>query len=1136
MFRALLRNTHLNRELCWCFGKEALPAPFSFRCRAFGDSPQSASAAAEPIRRKMTEAGAVEFTFLPVDERVDFPKEEEAILRYWDEIDVFHTANKLAAGKPSFTFYDGPPFATGLPHYGHILAGTIKDVVTRYAYQTGHSVERRFGWDCHGLPIEHEIDKANNIKHLNDVLEMGIGVYNEKCREIVVRYSSEWRKIISRTGRWIDFDNDYKTLNTSYMETLWWIFKQLFEKGVVYRGFQVMPYSMACTTPVSNFEANLNYKDVTDPAVYVAFRCVDEPLEFVAWTTTPWTLPSNLALIVNAEFVYVVLHHVQRDVDLVVAECRMESFCNDTKWVLDKDLTVVRKLPGSELVGKRYEPLFDYYAAEPGFDEDQRARSYVVLGDKMVTADAGSGIVHAAPYFGEEDMKVCKKHGVFRGALPELIDESGNFKPHLERLGGMFIKDADSEIKRMLKERSRMIHAGTVVHSYPFCWRSDTPLIYRAVSCWFIKVEDYRSEILSCVEKTEWVPRFVKEKRFRNWISDARDWCVSRNRFWGTPIPLWVSEDYTQVVCIGSIAELERHAGRKVNDLHRHYVDDIEIPDPRGPEFKPLRRIPEIFDCWYESGSMPYAKMHYPFENSEAFKDNFPADFIAEGLDQTRGWFYTLMVISTHLFGEPAFRNIIVNGLVLASDGKKMSKRLKNFADPVEVINQYGADSVRLYLISSPAVRAEPLRFLTEGVRGILKDVILPWFHAYRFLVQETSRYESTTGRRFVPDTGASLNSSCVMDRWLSSITQQLIDGVHREMAAYRLYNVLPQLLGFLEQLTNWYIRINRDRMRGAFGEDDSFVSLTSLYASLDAFTRLMSMFAPFTSEMIYSNLKRATASQSQSIHFEMLPQVSGAVDEEITRKVRAMQQVILLGRTVRERRRVPLKTPIAGLKVVHQDERVLAAVRELEALVKDELNVMSIEFSSDVSCISCQITPNFKALGARLGSAMKQVGAAIKALGQAKIEALEAEGSAEILGHRITLDDVVITRRFDPKALSHPDLDGDSNREMAVLLDFTSDESLQWMACAREVANRVQKLRKQLRLAVNDAVTIYVQPSSDTALEKLAQQTDYLAKTLRRSVVVTRELRSGPNVHVDSFELGGQAFSVAIELHDSQN
>lgn len=366
-----------------------------------------------------------------------------------------------------------------------------------------------------------------------------------------MRYSTEWKSIIERTGRWIDFDNDYKTMNPSYMETLWWIFKQLYEKGLVYRGFQVMPYSLACTTPVSNFEANLNYKSTTDPAVYVAFKCLEENVDLIAWTTTPWTLPSNLALIVNENFTYVVMHNEKLNVDFVVAECRLQSFCNDTKQTIDKDIKLVRKLKGKELVGKKYKPLFDYYMNEPGFDEDQLGRSYVILGDNMVTEDAGSGIVHSAPYFGEEDMKVCKRYGVFKGALPELIDESGHFKAHLDRIGGMYIKDADVEIKKMLKEDSRMVHSGTIVHSYPFCWRSDTPLIYRAVSSWFIKVEAFRDEILKQTEKTEWVPQFVKDKRFRNWIADARDWCVSRNRFWGTPMPIWASEDYSQVVCIG---------------------------------------------------------------------------------------------------------------------------------------------------------------------------------------------------------------------------------------------------------------------------------------------------------------------------------------------------------------------------------------------------------------------------------------------------------------------------------------------------------------------------------------------------------------------------------------------------------
>ncbi|KAK2196569.1 bifunctional Rossmann-like alpha-beta-alpha sandwich fold/Aminoacyl-tRNA synthetase [Babesia duncani] len=1078
-------------------------------------------------RNKMTLDNSFNFTFEPVDETVNFPNEEEKVLQFWKEIDAFKKSMQLSQGRPSFSFYDGPPFATGLPHYGHILAGTIKDVVTRYAYQTGHHVERRFGWDCHGLPIEHEIDKENNIKHLNHVLEMGIDVYNEKCRSIVLKYSSEWRNIIGRTGRWIDFDNDYKTMNVSYMETLWWIFKNLYDKNLVYRGFQVMPYSTSCTTPVSNFEANLNYKSVSDPSVFVAFKCIDEPIEFVAWTTTPWTLPSNLALIVNSQFKYLLLHNSKTNVDYVVAECRLEYFTSETKLCVGKELSIVREIIGSELVGKRYKPLFDYFSKDATFDESQYNASYRILADDMVTSDAGTGIVHAAPYYGEEDMKVCKKHGIVQGPLPDLIDESGNFKQHVERLSGLYFKDADVEIKKMLKEQSRLIHSGTIVHSYPFCWRSDTPLMYRAVSCWFIKVADYRQDILKCSEQSLWVPQYVKDKRFHNWIADARDWCVSRNRFWGTPIPLWVSQDSTQIVCIGSIKELQQYTGTPITDLHRHFVDHIVIPDPRGDGYPPLRRINEIFDCWFESGSMPYAKLHYPFENKDKLFDSFPGHFIAEGLDQTRGWFYTLTVIATHLFNMPAFKNVIVNGLVLASDGKKMSKRLKNFADPIEIINSFGADSVRLYLTASAAVKAEPLKFMSDGVRSVLKDVLLPWFHSYRFLVQEVTRFETVTQCKFIPDAAAPTNSSCVMDRWIYSITQLLIKDVHAEMKQFKMYNVMPKLLNYLEQLTNWYIRINRDRMRGNFGKEESLISLRSLYTALDYFTLLMSMFAPFTSEMIYKNLKRARGGM-ESIHFEMLPEYVGGIDEKILEDIEWMQQVILMGRTVRERQKVSLKTPLQSLVIIHSETRVLDSLKELESLIKDELNVMDISFSSDVSCITCAAIPNFKTLGSKLGKDMKIVTSVIKAWTPKEIGHFEQTKMVEIAGHVITLEDVIISRHL--ANLENENLKGDSSRNMAIILDFTTSDELEYMALARELINRIQKIRKVLKLSVHDNIVLHVAPVGTELYEQMKKQQEFLSKNARKPVLVSTRVEAGDAIYKGEIEIGKHKFDICIK------
>ncbi|AFZ79174.1 isoleucyl-tRNA synthetase, putative [Theileria equi strain WA] len=1075
----------------------------------------------------MSSFKAPETTFYKVEEKVDFPKEEEKILKYWDEINAFKKSIELSVNRPVFTFYDGPPFATGLPHYGHILAGSIKDVVTRYAYQTGHHVERKFGWDCHGLPIEHEIDKMYNIKGSADVHEMGIDVYNEKCRSVVMKYSFEWRHTICRTGRWIDFDNDYKTLNTTYMETLWWIFKQLYEKKLVYRGFQVMPYSLSCATPVSNFEANLNYKMVTDPSFFVAFTLVDEPLNIVAWTTTPWTLPSNLVLCVNEEFNYVKVHNKKLDMLYVIAECRLEYFAGAVNLTLGEDLVVVENIMGKDLVGKHYVPLFDYFSKDPNFSRAQLKRSYVVVSDKMVTSTTGTGIVHCAPYHGEEDFRVCKKYGLLSEPLPDLLDEHGYFKNHLKDIGCLYVKNADNTIKKLLKEKGSLVHSGTIVHSYPFCWRSDTPLIYRAVNSWFIKVEEYRDKILKASEETNWVPRFVKDKRFHNWISEARDWCISRNRFWGTPIPIWASEDYSQLVCIGSIEELEKYTEKKVTDLHRHHVDNILIPDPRGSEYPPLKRIPEIFDCWYESGSMPLAKIHYPFEHEKTLHKHFPANFIAEGLDQTRGWFYTLMIISTHLFDKAPFKNVIVNGLILASDGKKMSKRLKNYPDPLSIIKQYGADSLRLFLTSSPAVKAEPVRFTTEGVRSILKDIILPWYHAYRFFVQEVTRLEAT-GTKFVPDSEAPFSSPCIMDRWIYSITQDLIDGVHTEMESYKLYNVMPKLLGFLEQLTNWYIRINRDRMRGSYGEDEALMSLRSLYASLVAFTKLMSMFAPFTSEMIYMNLKRATGGM-ESIHFELLPKSSKKCDNALLEKVSLMQKIIVLGRNVRERKKVSLKSPLKSLTIIHEDLEVLASLTDLLTLIKEELNVIDVNLSNDTSCISLSVVPNFKVLGSKLGKDMKVVGDAIKKFREKDVLALEA-APIEICGHQITLDDVVVSRNLSVESFRNANLDGASDKNVAIILDFTTDDTLQYMAMSREIANRVQKTRKTLGLSIDDDITICVQINDRKLLEEFEPQTESLRKVLRKPVVLSGEISMAANIiHEEDMDVRSHVFKISI-------
>ncbi|KAL6576728.1 hypothetical protein OROMI_011004 [Orobanche minor] len=851
-----------------------------------------------------------------------FPSQEEKILSWWDEIDAFKTQLDRTKHFPEYIFYDGPPFATGLPHYGHILAGTIKDIVTRYQSMTGHHVPRRFGWDCHGLPVEHEIDQKLGIKTREDVLKMGIANYNEECRGIVQRYVADWEKTVLRTGRWIDFRNDYKTLDLNFMETVWWVFGQLYEKGLVYRGFKVMPYSTGCKTPLSNFEANSNYKLVHDPEIMVAFPVIDDPdsASLIAWTTTPWTLPSNLALCVNAGFVYVKVRNKANGKVFVVAESQLSKLpvekvkkkksladgavCGSEKSNSKPESSgktkkvdtyeILDKLSGASLVGKKYVPLFDYF-------KDYSDVAFKVVSDNYVTIDSGTGIVHCAPAFGEDDYRVCLANGIISKGenLVVAVDDDGCFTDRIVEFCGRYVKDADKDIIHAVNNKDRLVKTGSLMHNYPFCWRSDTPLIYRAVPSWFVAVEKIKDQLLENNKQTYWVPDTVKDKCFHNWLENARDWAVSRSRFWGTPLPLWISEDGQEIMVMDSIEKLEKLSGEKVTDLHRHKIDHITIPSNRGPEFGLLRRVEDVFDCWFESGSMPYAYIHYPFENKELFDNNFPGHFVAEGVDQTRGWFYTLMVLSTALFGKPAFRNLICNGLVLAEDGKKMSKRLKNYPPPSQVINEYGADALRLYIINSRVVQAETLSFKEQGVYGMVKDVLLPWYNAYRFFVQNAKRLEVLGLAPFTPvDQSIIQKSSNVLDQWINSATQSLVHFVRQEVDAYRLNKVVPELLKFLDNLNNIYVRFSRKRLKGRTGEEDCRTALSTLYYVLLTLCKSMAPFTPFFTEVLYQNLRKAANGSEESIHYCNFPAVQGKRGERIEESVERMRQSLILHAT----------------------------------------------------------------------------------------------------------------------------------------------------------------------------------------------------------------------------------------------
>ncbi|KAL4934174.1 isoleucine--tRNA ligase ILS1 [Aspergillus undulatus] len=1035
---------------------------------------------------------------------IDFPKEEDLVLQRWREINAFQRQVELSKGRKPYTFYDGPPFATGLPHYGHLLASTIKDIIPRYWSMKGHYVERRFGWDTHGVPIEYEIDKKLGMSGLDAVAKYGIEKYNEECRAIVMRFASEWRQTIERLGRWIDFDNDYKTMNTPFMESVWWVFKQLFDKGLVYKGFRVMPYSTALNTPLSNFEAQQNYKDVQDPAVVVTFPLVDDPETcLLAWTTTPWTLPSNTALAVHPDFEYIKIHDEASGKHYILLETLLRTLYKDPKKAKFK---IVQKFKGSEMKDWKYQPLFNY------FYETFKDHGYRVLNATYVTAEDGTGIVHQAPSFGEDDYRVGVEGGIIDETRPppNPVSETGTFTSEVPDFEGQHVKAADKAIIKYLKGTGRLIVDSQITHSYPFCWRSDTPLIYRAVPSWFVKIQPIIPQMLEGIEGSHWVPSAVKDKRFASWIQNARDWNISRNRFWGTPLPLWASEDFSEIVAVGSIQELKELSGYEgeITDIHRDKVDNITIPSKKGNGV--LRRVSEVFDCWFESGSMPYASQHYPFENKEQFDKSFPGDFIAEGLDQTRGWFYTLTVLGTHLFGKLPFKNCVVNGIVLAEDGKKMSKRLKNYPDPSLIMDRYGSDALRLYLINSPVVRAEPLRFKESGVKEIVAKVLLPLWNSYKFFEGQAALLKKTEGVDFKWDPKAEATNTNVMDRWILASCQSLLKFVNQEMAGYRLYTVVPRLLGLIESTTNWYIRFNRKRLKGENGVEDTLHALNTLFEVLYTLVRGLAPFTPFLTDNIYGRLlphipESLRGEDSRSVHFLPFPEVRDELfDEVVERRVARMQKVIEMGRTSRERRTIGLKTPLKTLVVIHQDQQFLDDVKSLEGYILEELNIQELVLSTDEVKYNVQysVVADWPTLGKKLKKDVQKVKKALPSLSSDDVKKYVADKKMLVDGIELVEGDLVVKRGLKQDA-SAADQEPNADEDVLTILDAKLYPELAHQGIGREIINRLQRLRKKAGLVPTDDVKMeYVvlsDPDSVGLKEAFETQASAIEKVVRR-------------------------------------
>lgn len=977
----------------------------------------------------------------------DIPAREEEVLKFWKESSIFEKSVSGREGAPIYSTYDGPPFATGLPHYGHILAGTIKDVVLRFKTMEGFQVPRRFGWDCHGLPVENEIEKAKNLSGAQGIETFGIASFNEECRSIVLRYTEEWKSTVERTGRWVDFTKTYRTMDKSFMESVWWVFGQLFVKGLIYEGFKVMPFSAKLGTPLSNFEANLNYQDVDDPSLTLLFALEGEVnTYFMAWTTTPWTLPSNLALGVGPEMSYVKILEVATGRHLILSASRLSFYFKEGSY------EVLETFTGKQLAGKRYIPLFDYFVA-------QRADAFRVLADSFVSDADGTGIVQLAPAFGEQDFIACQAAGI-EHVCP--IDANCHFTHEVKDFEGQFVKDADKEIIRRLKASGNVFLHTQIRHRYPMCWRSDTPLIYRTITTWFVAVEKIKEQLLASNEQITWVPNHIKHGRFGKWLENARDWAISRNRFWGTPMPIWRSAS-GKVIVVNSIADLEARTGKKISDLHRHFIDDLTFTE----EGELYKRVPEVFDCWFESGSMPYAQNHYPFENKELTEQMFPAEFIAEGLDQTRGWFYTLNVLSTALFGTCAAKNVIVNGIVLAEDGNKMSKRLKNYPQPEAIISQYGADALRLYLLRSPAVVADDMRFSEEGVKQVVRSQLIPLWNSYVFLATYAKIYNWHPAKTFS-------KPAAVIDRWILSRLHSLIASVETGMKNYTLNAAVEPFVAFIDELTNWYIRRCRARFWSAQDTQDRQEAFQTLYTVLITFTKMTASFIPFISDAIYQQLRQSV--DPLSCHLCDLPKVDATLrDLDLEQEMAYVQEVTSHGHALRKEHKLKVRQPLSSAYLITADPEKIAFLKRGQSLICDELNVKNIIFEKDEKkFVSLQIKPNFKTLGKKVGDKMKAVQAAILQLPFEEGELLQNGKAITLLvdGHNLELlpEDVTIERKALTGLVASTTSSG-----ITVALDTTITNKLLIEGIAREFVNKINTMRREQDFAVQDRIEVEI-------------------------------------------------------------
>lgn len=1040
-----------------------------------------------------------------------FPEEEKKIQLHWKNNDTYKELLDLRKNNKTFKFMDGPPFVSSDNlHYGHILVAYIKDTILKYKMMKGYNAPYKIGYDCHGLPIEQVVEKKLGLKTKKEVEEFGIDNYNKECKSVIQSFSGAWQGVYNRMGRWVDFENEYKTLDINFMESVWWVFNQLWNKDLVYKGYKIMAFSTSCATALSNFEAKQNYKDVTDMSVYVKFSLVNKINTYLTvWTTTPWTLPSNLALCVNPNLDYLEVTDLQDNATYIVAKDAIHNLYKKSKKQTKPLYKIIREFKGSELKDIEYTPLFDYF-----IQYNNQLRTFKIITDSFVTATDGTGIVHLAPSFGEVDLEVCIKNNILDicdvgDYCP--IDDDGRFTdPVLDYIGVHYLT-ANLNIINSLKINKQLIKKVPVTHNYPYCWRTDTPLIYRAVSGLFIKVTSIKDKIIANNHKVKWIPENAGSGRFHQWLKNTRDWGVSRSRFFGTPIPVWISDDGEEMICVQSIDELVDLANleHRPTDLHREFMDKIKIPSKQGKGM--LTRIPDVFDCWFESGSVPYAQIHYPFQNKHIFQNNMEplSDFICEGIDQTRGWFYTLMVLSTALFDVPAFKNVICSGLILGEDGTKLSKRLANYVNPYTAFQKYGSDAIRLYLISSPAAKAGSFKFNEDDIMLVSKR-INQWYNGLKFFLEHSIKFQKD-GHTI--DINLYNDSDNIMDKWILARLNTVITNISSSLDDFVVYDIYKEVLGFIEDLTNWYIKFNRMRLNGKKCTfNDQHMALSTLYKVLLEFSKVTAPLTPFLSETMYLKLSVLLKNPSKSVHLCDFPTTDSiTIDSDIERKMKNLQEIASSVRSLRRHTKnaTSAKVTLNSVTIATDNNQLIDDLKELNVYLLEEINSLKITYLPTIGLVKYKATTNRKNIGQRFKKQASEVANFLNELDQDTLRDIYNKTNQIIMNKYILIKDVdfYVTTEDNHVLAEFEHSSVTSGNLIIINAEYT--KTVDELYKKKLFIRSIQELRKINNLHPWDPISIYYGSENNQLLDIINNYSDIISNDLDKPIYQMHDLDS---------------------------